>query len=88
MTGTILSALEILTHFFIVRLEVQRGTAYGHQGPFWDNGNDWIVMTAQLCKLTRDLKETRNCGEVSIGLWPFLFKKECIKKIIKKECID
>lgn len=57
MTGTILSALEISTHFFIVRLEVERGTADGHQGSFSDNGNDWLVMTAQLRKLTKDIKD-------------------------------
>ena len=38
MTGTILSALQILTRFFIVGLEEERGTADGHQRSLGDDG--------------------------------------------------
>ena len=54
MTGTILSDLEIFAHFFIVGLEVEKGTADGHHGSFWDDGNDYIVIYGQLCKFTKN----------------------------------
>lgn len=54
MTGTILSALEVLTHFFIVGLEVERGPADGHQASFEMMGIGGLQMTAQLCNFTKN----------------------------------
>ena len=47
---------------------------------FWRWWNDWIVMIAQLCKLTKNraIKEARICREISIGLWPFRFTKNAL----------